>query len=433
MMTNETHVAGEPKPSERRLSTSLSTKMIPAAWQTPLPSRIEAREDSDHAESTTTIPSQPLTRAAVNKLSRQTKIIATLGPSTEDGEVLRKLLQAGVSVFRLDAVNTGRDPALKAVYALRSISTELRQPVSLLFDAGILAANSEEDWAKVRFGIECGADWFAVSADSGTDVLPGLRQFLAEQKRNCIGILARIDGRTDLNQLGTVLADADAVLVSPSHHESGAANRLQAIARQCRTARKPVVLTTGMETTGDDQGESGDVASMVRIQPDALLLVEETSVGGHPVQSVQQIDALICSTESAAGDEQQPAISLTSGRDEAIAAAVRQADETNAEAVVVFTQSGNSAALCAALRPRRARVFAFTPDTRLARRLILHGAIEPQVLSFANQSNKTIRAAEKLLLERKLLAVGARMVVVTETLVEDQRASSVQARTLEKA
>jgi hypothetical protein len=48
-------------------------------------------------------------------------------------------------------------------------------------------------------------------------------------------------------------------------------------------------------------------------------------------------------------------------------------------------------------------------------------------------SNKTIRAAKKLLLERKLLAVGARIVLVTETLVENHRVNSVQARTLEKA
>jgi len=432
-MTNETHVTGEPKLLERRLSTSLSTKMIPAAWQTPLSPRIETAEDSDPAEAATSIPGQPLTRLRLNKLSRQTKIIATLGPSTEDGEVLRKLLQVGASVFRLDAADTGREPALKAVYALRSISTEFRQPVSLLFDAGTVAVNSEEYWAKLRFGIECGADWFAVSANAGTDGLRSLRQFLAEQKRNSIGIMARIDGRTDMDRLGPILAAADGVLVSPSHPESGASDCCQAMAQQCRTARKPAVLTTCTETTDDAKGGLGDVASLVRVQPDALLLVEETSVGRHPVQSVQQLDGLIRSAESAARDETRPAISLTSGRDEAIAATVREADETNAEAIVVFTQSGNSAALCAALRPRSARVFAFTPDTRLARRLILHSAIEPQVLSFANQSNKTIRAAEKLLLERKLLAVGARIVVVTETFVEDQRVSSVQARTLEKA
>ena len=68
MMTNETHVTGEPKLLERRLSTSLSTKMIPAAWQTPLSPRIETAEDSDPAEAATSIPGQPLTRLRLNKL-----------------------------------------------------------------------------------------------------------------------------------------------------------------------------------------------------------------------------------------------------------------------------------------------------------------------------------------------------------------------------
>ena len=123
---------------------------------------------------------------------------------------------------------------------------------------------------------------------------------------------------------------------------------------------------------------------------------------------------------------------LIKAGDETVAAAVRRADECNADAIIFSTQSGRSAALCAALRPRRSRVIAFTPDTRLVRRLMLHGAIEPQALSFSDQSKKTVRAAEKLLLEKRILSLGTRLVVVTETQDEDQRVSSVQERTLEK-
>jgi pyruvate kinase len=142
---------------------------------------------------------------------------------------------------------------------------------------------------------------------------------------------------------------------------------------------------------------------------------------------------LLRSQHSTAGYGPRPAILPGSQRDETIAAAVRQADETSADAIILFTHSGRSAALTAALRPHRACVFAFTPDTRLARRLILHGAIEPQVLSFTNQSNNTVRAAERLLLERKLLSPGARIVVVTESQDEDKSVSSSEARALEKA
>jgi pyruvate kinase len=85
-----------------------------------------------------------------------------------------------------------------------------------------------------------------------------------------------------------------------------------------------------------------------------------------------------------------------------------------------------SAALCAALRPRLARVFVFTPDARLARRL--RYALEPIVLPFSEQPKDTMQAAENVLLERTFLAPGAKVVFVTDILDQDKRISSVQVR-----
>jgi pyruvate kinase len=89
------------------------------------------------------------------------------------------------------------------------------------------------------------------------------------------------------------------------------------------------------------------------------------------------------------------------------------------------------ASLCAALRPRQSRVFAFTPDARLARSLRLRYAVEPFVLSFS-ETSKTIRAAEKTLLERKFLPPGAKAVFITDILDQDERISSFELRTLSR-
>ena len=35
-------------------------------------------------------------------IQKKTKIVATLGPATEDREVLRKMIEAGVDVFRVN-------------------------------------------------------------------------------------------------------------------------------------------------------------------------------------------------------------------------------------------------------------------------------------------------------------------------------------------
>jgi len=128
--------------------------------------------------------------------------------------------------------------------------------------------------------------------------------------------------------------------------------------------------------------------------------------------------------------EVRSSIALATERDRVVAAAVKQADEMATDAIVVFTRFGNSAWLCAALRPRQARVFAFTPDARLARRLRLRYALEPVVLAFSEHPRETLQAAEKLLLERKLLPKGAKVVFITDSFDENQRITSPHLRTL---
>lgn len=411
----------EPKSAERMLATSHSTNVISAACQTPPPAHAEATARLENAKPTTTVSTPPL--------SRKTKIIATLGPATESGEVLRNLLEAGVSVFRVNLASISREAAMKAVYAIRSISTDLQRPVSLLLDtppstgrpAGSPAI-SESDWADIRFGLECGVDWLAVSAGCDGGAMRQLRQFLTDQKRTNLNILARIESPSTLVALDGILPEADGVILGGG--EPPAAELLrdwQLIVQKCVSARKLAVIATRA---------NADVVAVLSAQPDAVLVAEETSVGANPLQSVQTLDGLIRQAESGERREAPASIVLVTEQDQTIAAAVRQAEETKAEAIVVFTRSGNSAALCAALRPRQSRVFAFTPDARLARRLRLRYALESIVLPFCAQPKATVVAAEKFLRGRKLIKSGAKIVFVTDLIEGDRRISSVQVRTL---
>jgi hypothetical protein len=161
MMLNQSNVTTE----SRTLGRSHATSTIPAAWQTPLPARTEVATESEKSETTTTLPSnrQPAP-TALPALWRNTKIIATLGPATESGDVVRRVLEAGVSVFRVNLGCISRESALKAIYAIRSISTELQRPVSLLLDTQPLLGHvsnspaiTESDWADIRFGLEATA------------------------------------------------------------------------------------------------------------------------------------------------------------------------------------------------------------------------------------------------------------------------------------
>ena len=65
---------------------------------------------------------------------RRTKIIATLGPVSESPEMLRKLMLAGVNIFRLNMSHAKHDWVRNVCKSIREISKELDLHVGLLLD-----------------------------------------------------------------------------------------------------------------------------------------------------------------------------------------------------------------------------------------------------------------------------------------------------------
>lgn len=65
---------------------------------------------------------------------RMTKIVATLGPATDDREVLRDLLLAGVNVVRLNFSHGDHESHLSRITAVKQLREELDIPVALLAD-----------------------------------------------------------------------------------------------------------------------------------------------------------------------------------------------------------------------------------------------------------------------------------------------------------
>ena len=425
-MLNQSNSTVETNPTEHLLTTSHATTALPVAWQTPLPVQAELSAELANTDTATVLLSEPQPEPGA---SRKTKIIATLGPATENGDVLRGLLEGGISVFRINLACLSREAALKAVYAIRSISTELHRPVSLLLDTRVASgraadapALTEEDWADLRFGLECGVDWLAVSAGRDGQAVRELRTFLAEQKKQTIGVLARIERPAVQAALDQIIQEADGIILTgenPASECPGAENFL--VVQKCVSARKPAILAAGLQAK---------LSAALSAQPDALMLTEETSVGPNPLQNVQAFDRLIREEESK--DLRDPAnpAPVATEPDQSVAAAVRQTGATQAEAIVIITRSGQSAIACAALRPLPARVFVFTPDARLARRLRLRYALNPLVLPFNSAGKTTIAAAEKVLRERKLLARGAKIVLLIDSSDPEQPAVTTQLREL---
>src|SRR3569833_1989883 len=65
---------------------------------------------------------------------RKTKILATLGPSSNTPEKMRQLFEAGVDVFRINMSHTGHDMLRKMVGDLRALADEVKRPIGILCD-----------------------------------------------------------------------------------------------------------------------------------------------------------------------------------------------------------------------------------------------------------------------------------------------------------
>ena len=65
---------------------------------------------------------------------RKTKIICTLGPATEDDNVLRDLMLSGMNVARINFSHGTHESHLKTINRVKKMRSELGLPVALLLD-----------------------------------------------------------------------------------------------------------------------------------------------------------------------------------------------------------------------------------------------------------------------------------------------------------
>ncbi len=397
------------------VETTIPPATNPVPWQTP------ATVGSLPASAVDS-PEDPIAALPPPNALRQTKLIFTLGPTLESAPLLRAMLEAGVSAFRLNPRLIDHDRALKAVYAIRSISTELERPVALLLDLPAstggpdAVAFSEDELADIRFGLDCGVDWIAVPAGRDGTLVRQIRQLLSEAKRSAIGVPARIDRGATSAALDESLALSDGLVLGSA---SDPANPLAA--RKCAVAGKLAVIPV------DAHSEVPDALSA---HPDALLFTEAGGVNATSPDALRELEGLILRLEMARPAAEPDAHLPGTEAEDAIIQTMRKAMEAGAEAIVLLTRSGPAAIRCAACRPRTARVVVCTPDVRLARRLGLHYALESAVLPFGAGTRISFTAAEKSLRARGLVARGAKVAFLVDSLDSAAGPSLAQIRTM---
>jgi len=130
---------------------------------------------------------------------RRTKIVATLGPASRSGEVIRQLITAGMDVARLNFSHGDYEDHARTLSALRSIAGELDTPITILQDlqgpkirVGRLPGDQVELRPEMRVSLVAAADF-----DGRAGAIPIDYPHLAEDARPGMTVLLA-DGAMEL-------------------------------------------------------------------------------------------------------------------------------------------------------------------------------------------------------------------------------------------
>lgn len=287
---------------------------------------------------------------------------------------------------------------------------------------------TEKDLKDARFGAEMGVDFVALSfVRTAADVLK-LRNLLNELHHSEIKIIAKIEKPDAVKNLREILEVSDGVMVARGDlGVEVSAEKVPLIQKRiidkANQAEKLVITATQMlesmvTSTRPTRAEASDVANAILDGTDVVMLSQETAVGVHPVRVVKTMASIAQYTESDDAVCQytqrirsQKMVTFT----HAIVHAVRSAAEVlKAKAVLVLTQSGQTAQLASFQRPE-CPVFAFTPIETTYNQLSLVWGVMPIFSDFIPDVAAMIKRAEEMLLDLKVVQKGDVVVIVAGT------------------
>jgi pyruvate kinase len=243
-----------------------------------------------------------------------------------------------------------------------------------------LSPLTKKDHADLRYGLELGVDWVALSFVQRPDDIAEARKIVAGRA----GIMAKLEKPAAFEWLDEIVELADAVMVArgdlgvelPPEHVPSLQKQ---IVRACRRAGKPVVVATQMlesmiSSPTPTRAEASDVATAVYEGADAVMLSAETASGKYPVEAVTMMNRIVAQVERDTHfrqimDAEHPDPQATAN--DAITAAARQVAHTvSAAAIVTYTTSGSTSLRAARERPD-VPILSLTPSVGTARRLTL--------------------------------------------------------------
>jgi pyruvate kinase len=449
---------------------------------------------------------------------RKTKIICTLGPSTDKDGVLRELIANGMNVARFNFSHGSHEEHKGRLDLLKSLREELGKPVAALLDTkgpeirlkdfkngtemleagqmftlttrdvegtkeicsitykdlpqdvqpggtimlddGLIKLQiqtvndtdivctvlnngkiknkkgvnvpgvhlsmpymSQRDKDDIIFGIEQGFDFIAASFVRTAQDVYEIRNLLNEYDSN-IRIIAKIENREGVNNIDSILAAADAVMVARGDlgveiDFTELPGIQKNIIERSFSFGKPIVTATQMLDSmmvnpRPTRAEISDVANAIYDGTSAIMLSGETAAGAYPVEALKTMSAIAERTETENHARVEYLTEATNGKisvsDATAHAACLTAKDVNAAAIVTVSESGTTARLLSKYRPAQP-IIACVMKEQVQRQLSLSWGITSLMMPLAHSTDELIEMSTALAKENGFLHNGELAVV----------------------
>jgi len=289
-----------------------------------------------------------------------------------------------------------------------------------------LPALTEKDIQDVELGIQIGVDFIAMSFCREAEDVVKLKAILDYRKTHQ-KVIAKLEDQEGVKNLHSIIGEADGIMVARGdlgievpYEELPIIQRK--IVKSCVTRGKPVIVATHMlesmiENPSPTRAEITDVSNAVFEQADAIMLSGETSVGKYPIKCVEIMNRIACRIERSGGANYSELAKMDSLGAKMVKSANVMAKEVSADALMVFTRTGNMARNAAWLRPLHSPLYAFTDNPKLLSQLTLNWGIMPYPLVFNADPAKNFENAIEVLKKEGAVKAGNNVVAVTEVTI----------------
>ena len=449
---------------------------------------------------------------------RKTKIICTLGPSTDKEGVLRDLIANGMNVARFNFSHGSHEEHLGRLEKLKALREELGKPVAALLDTkgpeirlkefkngvemleagqtftlttrevegtkeicsitykdlpqdvheggtimlddGLIKLRitnvtdtditcevlnsgkiknkkgvnvpgvhlsmpylSQRDRDDIIFGVQQGFDFIAASFVRTAQDVYDIRNLLNEYDSN-IRIIAKIENREGVNNIDSILAAADAVMVARGDlgveiDFTELPGIQKSVIDRSFSFGKPIVTATQMLDSmmvnpRPTRAEISDVANAIYDGTSAIMLSGETAAGAYPVEALKTMSAIAERTENEVHYRDNRLVDAGNGQisvsDATAHAACLTAKDVNASAIVTVSESGNTARLLSKYRPAQP-IIACVMNEQVQRQLAISWGITPLMMALAHSTDELIEMSTNLAKENGYLHDGELAVV----------------------